>query len=110
MPEFPAALGYLWRAYIRLRRRKAAGFNGPEPIGWQDIDAFARRSGLRLAPWETEILEVLDDIYLSPATTPKPTAPDGQSVTIAAAAGDGDGVKAVLGSVGVRRVVKRKGK
>lgn len=64
MPSFPEPLGYLWRAYLRLRRRMAAGFSGPNPVGWQDIDAFIRRSGTRLAPWEIEVLERIDDLFV----------------------------------------------
>lgn len=108
MPPFPRALAYLWRAYLRLRRRAAVGMSGPQPIGWQDIDAFARRAGMRLAPWEIEILEELDDIYLSPA--PKPTLPEGQTVVAAASASDASGVKSILAGVGKRRTVKRKPK
>lgn len=110
MPPFPKALAYLWNVYIRLRRRKAPSFSGQSPIDWQDIDAFIRRSGLRLAPWEIEILEAIDDIFLSPGP-PKPTAPEGQPVNLAASATDVAGVRSVLGSVGKRRRgVKRKGK
>jgi hypothetical protein len=108
MPPFPTALVYLWEAYIRLRRRKAPGFNGAEPIGWQDIDAFLRRSGIRLASWEIRLLEAIDDIFMSPQA-PKPEMPDGQSVTHAASATDVAGVRSVLGSVSKRRGVKRKG-
>ena len=64
MPPFPESLAYLWRAYLRLRRRMAGGFAGPNPIGWQDIDAFVRRSGMRLAPWEIETLESIDDAFV----------------------------------------------
>lgn len=102
MPPFPSALGYLWNAYIRLRRRKGAGFSGYEPIGWQDIDAFVLRSGLHLVPWEIEILEEIDDIFLRPSTE-KPAAPEGQTVKFAASVTDVAGVRAVLGAVGKRR-------
>ena len=100
LPLFPRALSYLWQAYIRLRRRAQSGFSGAQPIGWQDIDAFVQRTGLDLAPWEIRVIERLDDIYLRPE--PNPSA--------AAAAHDGVGVKSILGSVGKRRVVKRKQK
>jgi len=83
------------------------GFAGPQPIGWQDIDAFMRRAGLTFAPWEVDLIERLDDIYLRPASAP--ALPDGQAVTVAASIGDSAGVRAVLGSVGNRRYVKRKG-
>lgn len=64
MPPLPLALGYLWRAYNRLRRRKGSGF-GPGPIEWPDIDAFLRLSGFALAPWEIEVIEEIDDVFLS---------------------------------------------
>jgi hypothetical protein len=67
MPPFPKALGYLWRSYLRLRRRKGASDMGaPRPIEWPDIDAFLCRSGVRLTPWEIEILEGIDDLFVNP--------------------------------------------
>ena len=63
MPPFPVAMAYLWKAYMRLRRRKSMGFNGLNKIEWPDIDAFMRASRFPLAPWEIEIIEDLDDIY-----------------------------------------------
>lgn len=50
---------------MRIRRRKASGFNGAEPITWLDIDAFLRRSGVRLSPADTDLLEIIDDAYLA---------------------------------------------
>lgn len=63
-PPFPLALAYLWRAFIRLRGRKGCGFSGPEPITWPEIDAFTRQTRSRLAPWEIEVIEDLDSLYL----------------------------------------------
>lgn len=65
MPPFPMALAYLWNAYWRMRRRKGAGMSGHAPIEWPDIDAFVRLGGERLAPWEVEIIEQLDDAFLA---------------------------------------------
>lgn len=104
MPPFPKPLAYLWRAYLRLRRRAPGGFSGPQPVGWPAIEAFARL--FDLAPWEIEIIEALDDIYLAP--DPQPVLPEGQTVKTAASANDADGVRSVMGAVGKgRRVVKR---
>lgn len=64
MPPFPEALRYLWVAFFRIRRRKGSGLNGPLPIELPDLAAFAVLSGIRLAPWETEIIEDLDDLWL----------------------------------------------
>jgi len=106
MPEFPRAMGYLWRVYHRLRRRIAVGFTGLNPIGWQDIDAFVRQTGFRLAPWEIEVLEAIDDALLNPPTpsaAPSTTATDMVPVTDAA------GVRSLLGRIGKRRSKKKKG-
>ncbi|MCG8270991.1 hypothetical protein MIC97_05645 [Aquamicrobium sp. NLF2-7] len=58
-----------------MRRRTAAGFNGPNPIAIEAIDAFLRCSGLRLAPWEFELIEEIDDLFLASVTN-KGDAPD----------------------------------
>lgn len=64
-PPLPPALSFLWDAYLRLRSRKGTdGMGNAQPIEWADFDAFSRLSGLRLLPWEIEILENLDNIYL----------------------------------------------
>lgn len=63
LPPFPVALGYLWAIYRRLRRRKGGGF-GPSPIEWPDIDAFLRHARISLAPWEVEVIEEIDDLFL----------------------------------------------
>lgn len=105
-PPCPQALAYLWRTYIRLRRRTDMGFAGPQPIRWRDIDAFVNLTGVSLVPWEVELIERLDDTYLQPDQPP--TLPEGQSVRLAASTSDSKGIRAVLGSVGNRRY-KRKG-
>lgn len=105
MPPFPKAVGYIWRAYMRLRRRSAPGINGAVPVSWEAIDAFLRRTGLRFAPWEIEIIEAIDDVYLQPED--KLATPEGQTVNRAASADDIDGVKRIMQAVGKRRVVKR---
>lgn len=64
LPPFPEALRYLWTAFVRMRRRNAGNGYGPTPITWADIDAYSRLSGLRLQPWEIEIIELLDDRFL----------------------------------------------
>lgn len=60
LPPFPLALAYLWEVF--LRRRCGVGFAGRPPIGWADIDAIMRHAGVRLAPWEVEVMERLDDV------------------------------------------------
>jgi len=59
------ALNYIWRAWSRLRRRTRDGINGPGPITIEAIDAFIRRTGLHLSPQDIELIEDIDDLYLS---------------------------------------------
>lgn len=61
----PVELSYLWLAFQRLRRRKGSNGYSPLPIEWPDIDAFLRHNNKRLAPWELEIVEMLDDLFLA---------------------------------------------
>lgn len=60
----PPQMTHLMRAYERLRRRKASS-SSIVPIEWPDIDAFVRHTRLALSPREIEIIEDLDDIFLS---------------------------------------------
>ncbi len=41
--------------------------NGPNPITIEAMDAFIRRTGLRLDPRDIELIETLDDLYLEKA-------------------------------------------
>lgn len=65
VPPMPEAVRYLWDAFIRIRRRKGGGLNGPAPLEWPDIAAFVTLGGVRLAPWEIRIVEDLDDLWLA---------------------------------------------
>ena len=38
---------------------------GPAPIEWTDIDAFLRRSDVRLSPFEIGFIEQIDDAYMA---------------------------------------------
>jgi hypothetical protein len=113
LPAFPAELGYLWRAYVRLRRRGGVGFSGALPLAWHDIDAYCRLTRTRFAPWEIEILEALDDSFLRPdaAAAPAPLVlPDGQRVRAIASFDNGAAVKALMGSIAGKRIVVRRNK
>jgi hypothetical protein len=111
VPPLPSALHYVWRAYLRMRRRKAAGFASFDPIEWPDIQAFINVSGFRLAPWEVELIEAIDDVFLSPGpVVVVPETPREKVIRSITSASNGDRVKDILGSIGKRRTVKRKAK
>jgi hypothetical protein len=104
-PPFPPALHYVWKAFFRMRRRKGAGFSGPAPLEWSDFDAFVRRSGLNLSPWEVELLERLDDLYLAALAAQSEQDANPNNAEMA----DIDSVRDVLSRGHERRIVKREG-
>jgi hypothetical protein len=65
MPDFPTPVQYLWNTFRRLSHRRTSGAYGPNPITWQDIDAFCRVTRMSLVPWEIEVIEMLDDMWRS---------------------------------------------
>jgi len=62
-PPLPLELVYIWRAYHRLSNRRGSNGFDINPIGWCEIDAFVRLSGMHLAPWEIALIEMLDDVF-----------------------------------------------
>lgn len=50
---------------MRLHHRRGSNGMGANPISWNDLDAFTRLSGFTLAPWEIEIMEMLDGVYFT---------------------------------------------
>jgi hypothetical protein len=64
-PPFPKELAYIWKIFVRLSTRRGSNGFGGLPIGWSDIDAFCRLSQTKLHPWEIEIIEDLDALYLA---------------------------------------------
>lgn len=39
--------------------------NGLSPIGWQDLNAFCHLTRTQLTPFDIEMVEMLDDLYLA---------------------------------------------
>lgn len=58
-PEMPSAGQYLWGWFLELHRARGGGF-GPAPLGFAEIAAWSGLRGVRLTPWEVEILRDLD--------------------------------------------------
>jgi hypothetical protein len=61
-PPFPFEIEHVWTAFCRLHARRRSGFSA-EPIAWSDLDAFIRLTGVRLAPFEVQLIEMLDDLF-----------------------------------------------
>lgn len=64
VPPMPKSLVHVWIAFRRIRKRKGSNGFAASPIEWPDIDAFVRNSRTHLTPWEIELIEDLDDLFL----------------------------------------------
>lgn len=64
-PPLPLELQHIWRAFQRLARRRSSSGFGVNPISWGDIDAFCRFNSSTFTPWEIQLIEDLDEIYLA---------------------------------------------
>lgn len=65
IPPLPLEALDIWNTYWRLRKRKASGGFGVSPLEWPDIAAFSTFAGIRLSSWELEIIEMIDDLFVS---------------------------------------------
>jgi hypothetical protein len=63
-PPMPEGALYLWVIFRRLSSRRGNNGFGGLPLTYPEIEAFDRLSGARLEPWEIEIIEHLDGLYL----------------------------------------------
>jgi hypothetical protein len=74
-PSFPAGLETLWRNFGELHKcRGSSGFSVAR-ITFVDIDAWQRTRRIRLNPWEIDLIQQVDDLWLS-EFAPKPKAED----------------------------------
>ncbi|MEQ8767213.1 MAG: hypothetical protein RL885_25100 [Planctomycetota bacterium] len=62
--EPPDGLQHVWEMFCRLSGRRRMGWSAPEPIGYLEIEAFARLHGLRLSPWQIDLIARLDSEFL----------------------------------------------
>lgn len=70
-PPCPEALEHVWEWFKALHAARGGSGFGLNPIGWGELDAFARMKGLRFTPFETEVLLALDRLALSEAVAKK---------------------------------------
>jgi hypothetical protein len=65
-PTFPEALEYLWDWFQDLDSSRHTTPEGPEPLTYQEILAWAQLTGSRTTPEEVRALRLLDKAYLNP--------------------------------------------
>lgn len=64
-PEIAHCGAHLWEWFWELNAARAQGFSGPNPIGYQDIQAWAALTGTTPHPWETRALKAMDRAFLA---------------------------------------------
>ena len=67
-PPYPAHLGYLWEWATELAGSRRYGMNGAEPIGYVEIEAWARLTDTRPFPHEVAALLAIDRVLCRPET------------------------------------------
>jgi len=61
---FPKLLSHVWSAFITLSSRRTSGFNGPDPITFQQILSWKELTNTPTEAWEIEAIIQLDSEYL----------------------------------------------
>lgn len=65
-PPAPRALAYLWGWFIELSAARGRnGFGGLNALSYQELDAWARLSGIAPTPFEVGVLRRLDQAFLT---------------------------------------------
>lgn len=64
-PELKKEVIHLWEDFLALTRRRGGNGSGPNPLDWEKVMGWERRTGARLRDWELEALFKVDDAYLA---------------------------------------------
>lgn len=75
--QVPAGGELLWRWFLDLSRTRRAGFGGPEPISYAEIEAYARSTRWPIEPRHVALLRAMDDAWMEHARKRTETAPEG---------------------------------
>jgi hypothetical protein len=63
-PDLPHEIAYIWEWFKKLSRKRQSGM-GPLPISSEEVLAWCARQRVSFEPHEHDILDRLDDLYLS---------------------------------------------
>lgn len=64
-PECPREIIYIWNSWVELNNGRGSSGFAPIPISWQEMEAYARLTGVDLLPWEARAIRSIDDAYMS---------------------------------------------
>ena len=75
--QVPEAGRLYWRMFGELSAGRTYGMNGPNPLTWADIDAWARLSGWPVKSHQIAVLRAMDAVWIEQVyrKPEKPTIP-----------------------------------
>lgn len=66
-PKLPDELAYVWKWFSDVSAARVFSANAvPQPISWAEYQAWIALSGIRLSPWEIQLLRDLDFVWRTP--------------------------------------------
>jgi len=68
-PEFPDPMLHTWLYFLSISQGRSGGFNGPNPISYPDIKAWAELTGSPVTTREVDVIKRLDAIYIRTMTS-----------------------------------------
>lgn len=63
MPQLPFELEYIWTWFTRLNKRRQNGMD-VNPLSSQEILAWQARHQVQMDPFEQDVIDRLDDLFL----------------------------------------------
>lgn len=63
--EHDESVEYIWEYFCSMNARRTSNGFGPNPITEEGVEAWARRRGIRLEPWENRLLDALESLFMS---------------------------------------------
>ena len=64
-PPFPEGVGYLYHWFCSIAAGRSSNGFGPNRISSVEINAWSQLAGHRLTPWEFEMIQLLDQRWLT---------------------------------------------
>jgi len=64
---FPQLVSHVWSAFISLSNTRTAGFNGPNPITYEQIKAWKDLTDTPLDSRDVEAVMAIDKVYMRAA-------------------------------------------
>lgn len=65
-PELPEPMEYLWDWFLELDRTRTAGMNGPDPLTYPILEAWARLMDRHPTPMDVDLLLQMDVVMRHP--------------------------------------------